>query len=493
MAAVLTVMRELHEMLVHLVEVARRSPDPAADVVRAEIEGLTGADPETLLLADVDALHERVGRLLSEASERVRRPWPAAQDRTRADLAGRRLAGDHRGWSFRGALLIAADLRGADLREVDLLGRPARYRRTRLRPLYRPLPHPAPGQRRHRRPDDHPSGGFVAASTLGVLNGRNTSPEGRAVPRMTVPEHPAPRWHVHPQLGFGVFQIDPADTAEAVTQALEVGYRHIDTAEMYGNEKEVGEALRSSAIARDEVYVTSKLNNGFHRPDDAERAFEKTLGDLGLDRIDLFLIHWPLPTRYDGDFVSTWRTMASFVEDGRAASVGVSNFQPAHLQRVVDETGVVPVINQVEVHPYFTNDDVRAANAKHGIATEAWSPIAKGQVLDDSVIAEIAEAKGRSTAQVTLRWHVERGDIVFPKSVNPGRMKENFELFDFSLTDDEVARIRSRPRRGGSHRPEPRHVRLDPRLTPPAGLSRGPTPPGVGPPSCAPPDRRPES
>ncbi len=261
------------------------------------------------------------------------------------------------------------------------------------------------------------------------------------MPRMTVPSIQLHDGTSIPQLGFGVFQIDPADTAEAVTQALEVGYRHIDTAEMYGNEKEVGEALRSSPIARDEVYVTSKLNNGFHRPDDAERAFEKTLSDLGLDRIDLFLIHWPLPTRYDGDFVSTWRTMASFVEDGRAASVGVSNFQPAHLQRLVDETGVVPVINQVEVHPYFTNDDVRAADAKHGVATEAWSPIAQGQVLDDSVIAEIAEAKGRSTAQVTLRWHVERGDIVFPKSVNPGRMKENFEIFDFSLTDDEVARI----------------------------------------------------
>ena len=244
-----------------------------------------------------------------------------------------------------------------------------------------------------------------------------------------------------PQLGFGVFQIDPADTVEAVTQALEVGYRHIDTAEMYGNEKEVGEALRSSGLPREDVYVTSKLNNGFHRPDDAERAFERTLADLGLDRIDLFLIHWPLPTLYDGDFVSTWRTMATFVEDGRAASVGVSNFQPAHLQRIIDETGVVPVVNQVEVHPYFGNEAVRAADASHGIATEAWSPIAQGKVLDDAVITEVAEAKGKTAAQVTLRWHVERGDIVFPKSVTPSRMKENFEIFDFSLTDDEVSRI----------------------------------------------------
>ncbi|UFN42654.1 aldo/keto reductase [Nocardioides okcheonensis] len=258
---------------------------------------------------------------------------------------------------------------------------------------------------------------------------------------MTVPSIKLNDGTTIPQLGFGVFQIDPADTVEAVTTALEVGYRHIDTAEMYGNEKEVGEALRSSGIAREEVYVTSKLNNGFHRPEDAERAFEKTLSDLGLDKIDLFLVHWPLPTRYDGDFVSTWRTMASFVEDGRAASVGVSNFQPAHLQRIVDETGVVPVINQVEVHPYFTNEEVRAANAEHGIATEAWSPIAQGGVLDDPVISEIAEAKGKSTAQVTLRWHIERGDIVFPKSVTRSRVEDNFDLFDFSLTDDEVARI----------------------------------------------------
>ena len=244
-----------------------------------------------------------------------------------------------------------------------------------------------------------------------------------------------------PQLGFGVFQVPPEETAATVARAFQAGYRHIDTAQMYENEAGVGAAIKDSGLSRDELYVTTKLNNGFHRPDDARREFEASLQKLGLDRVDLFLIHWPLPTLYDGDFVSTWRTMASFVEDGRAASVGVSNFQPAHLQRLVDETGVVPVINQVEVHPYFTNDDVRAANAKHGVATEAWSPIAQGQVLDDSVLTEIAEAKGRSTAQVTLRWHVERGDIVFPKSVNPGRMKENFEIFDFSLTDDEVARI----------------------------------------------------
>jgi len=244
-----------------------------------------------------------------------------------------------------------------------------------------------------------------------------------------------------PQLGFGVFQIDPADTVAAVTTALEIGYRHIDTAEMYGNEREVGEAIRRSGIPREEIFVTSKLNNGFHRPEDAEREFADTLDALGLEQIDLFLIHWPLPTRYDGDFVATWRTMASFADDGRAASVGVSNFQPAHLARIIDETGVIPAVNQVEVHPYFGNEAVRAADAAHGIATEAWSPIAQGKVLGDPVIEEIATAHGKSTAQVTLRWHLERGDIVFPKSVTPDRIRENAEIFDFSLTPDEVAAI----------------------------------------------------
>ncbi len=258
---------------------------------------------------------------------------------------------------------------------------------------------------------------------------------------MTVPSITLNDRTTIPQLGFGVFQIDPADTAQAVSHALEIGYRHIDTAQMYGNEKQVGEAIAASDVPRDEIYVTSKLNNSFHRPDDAKRAFDQTLTDLGLDRIDLFLVHWPLPTRYDGDFVSTWRTMASFVDEGRAASVGVSNFQPDHLQRLADETGVAPAVNQVEVHPYFTNEDVRAANQQHGIATEAWSPIAQGAVLDDEVLTEIAGAKGKSTAQVALRWHIERGDIIFPKSVTPERIRSNFEIFDFQLTPDEVGRI----------------------------------------------------
>lgn len=244
-----------------------------------------------------------------------------------------------------------------------------------------------------------------------------------------------------PQLGFGVFQIPPDQTAEAVGRALEVGYRHIDTAEMYGNEKGVGEAVRASGLDRGDVFITSKLNNGFHEPDAARRAFDATLADLGTDYVDLFLIHWPLPTRYDGDFVSTWKALEEFYRDGRARSIGVSNFQPHHLERLAQETEVVPAVNQVEAHPYFTNDEVRRYDAEHQIATEAWSPIAQGAVLDDPTISAIAERVGKSTAQVTLRWHVERGDIVFPKSVTPERIRANFEIFDFELTGEDVAAI----------------------------------------------------
>ena len=247
--------------------------------------------------------------------------------------------------------------------------------------------------------------------------------------------------HVIPQLGFGVFQIEPNRTVEATAAALDIGYRHIDTAEMYGNEREVGEAVARSEIPRAEVFVTSKLNNGFHRPDDARRAFDRTLEALGFDYLDLFLIHWPLPTLYDGDFVSTWQTMIEFQRDGRARSIGVSNFQPHHLDRLADETDVVPSINQIEIHPYLTQEDLRRYDADHGIATEAWSPIAQGLVLDDPVIGAVAEAAGKTAAQVVLRWHIQRGDIVFPKSVTPARMRENFELFDFELGEEAMAAV----------------------------------------------------
>ena len=244
-----------------------------------------------------------------------------------------------------------------------------------------------------------------------------------------------------PQLGFGVFQIEPAETAEAVGRALEVGYRHIDTAEMYRNEKGVGDGVRASGLDRSEVYITSKLSNGSHEPDAARRAFDGTLEALGSDYVDLFLIHWPLPTLYGGDFVSTWQTLEEFYRDGRARSIGVSNFQVPHLRRLAEEAEVVPAVNQVEVHPYFTNEEVRAYGAEHGILTEAWSPIAQGGVLKDPTIAAIAERVGRTAAQVTLRWHIQRGDIVFPKSTTPSRISENFELFDFELTDDDMTAI----------------------------------------------------
>ena len=241
-----------------------------------------------------------------------------------------------------------------------------------------------------------------------------------------------------PQLGFGVFKVEPQETAAAVHAALDIGYRHIDTAQMYGNEKGVGEGIRDAGLDRGHVYITSKLNNGFHRPADARRAFEETLRELGTDYVDLFLIHWPLPTLYDGDFVSTWKVLEDFKSDGRARSIGVSNFAIHHLQELARETETTPAVNQIEVHPYFTNDEVRAYGIEHNIATEGWSPIARGKVLGDPVVIRIAKAYGVHPAQVVLRWHIERGDIVFPKSIHPQRMKDNFEIFDFDLGDEEI-------------------------------------------------------
>jgi 2,5-diketo-D-gluconate reductase A len=242
-----------------------------------------------------------------------------------------------------------------------------------------------------------------------------------------------------PQLGFGVFQIEPEQTKDATLAALEVGYRHIDTAEMYGNEKQVGEAVRASGVPREDVFVTSKLDNGHHAYDDALKAFDQSLADLGFDYLDLFLVHWPLPGV--GDFVETWKAMEEIHRSGSAKAIGVSNFQKHHLQRLFDETEVVPAVNQIEVHPYLTQDSLRAFGLSHDIPTEAWSPIAQGKVLDDPTLVEIAEAHGKTSAQVTLRWHLQRGDIVFPKSVTRSRVEENFDVFGFALSDDEVQRI----------------------------------------------------
>jgi 2,5-diketo-D-gluconate reductase A len=258
---------------------------------------------------------------------------------------------------------------------------------------------------------------------------------------MSIPNIELNDGHSIPQLGFGVFQIDPSETERAVSEALEVGYRHIDTAEMYGNERGVGEAIRASGLDRGDVYVTSKLNNGFHRPDDARRAFGRTLAELGFDYVDLFLIHWPLPTLYDGDYVSTWRTLEEFKQDGRARSIGLSNFQVDQMERLAAETDTVPAVNQIELHPYLLNAEVRAYDEAHGIATEAWSPLAKGDLLDDPVVTEVSERVGRTPAQVVLRWHIQRGNIVFPKSVTPERIRENLEIFDFELEPADIEQI----------------------------------------------------
>jgi 2,5-diketo-D-gluconate reductase A len=242
-----------------------------------------------------------------------------------------------------------------------------------------------------------------------------------------------------PQLGFGVFQIKPEDTVKATTSALEVGYRHIDTAQMYGNEREVGLAVRESGIPRDEVFVTSKLNNNRLERDDILRSFDASLADMGFDYLDLFLIHWPLPAV--ADYVARWKVMEEIYASGRAKAIGVSNFHPTHLRKLFAASDVRPAVNQIEISPFLTQDELRAFDAEHQIVTEAWSPIARGKVADDPVIGRIADRLGRSPAQVTLRWHVQRGDVVFPKSVSRERMEQNFALFDFELTADDMAGI----------------------------------------------------
>jgi 2,5-diketo-D-gluconate reductase A len=242
-----------------------------------------------------------------------------------------------------------------------------------------------------------------------------------------------------PQLGFGVFQIKPEDTVKATTSALEVGYRHIDTAQMYGNEREVGQAVRDSGIPREEVFVTSKLNNNRLEHDDILRAFDQTMSALGFDYLDLFLIHWPLPAV--ADHVARWKAMEQIYAGGRVRAIGVSNFHPNHLRNLFAATEIRPAVNQIEVSPFLVQDELRAFNADHQIVTEAWSPIARGKVADDPVIGRIAERLGRSPAQVTLRWHVQRGDVVFPKSVTRSRIEENFAIFDFELDEADMTAI----------------------------------------------------
>jgi 2,5-diketo-D-gluconate reductase A len=242
-----------------------------------------------------------------------------------------------------------------------------------------------------------------------------------------------------PQLGFGVYQIKPEDTVKATTSALEIGYRHIDTAQMYGNEREVGLAVRESGIPRDEVFVTSKLNNNRLERDDILRSFDASLADLGFDQLDLFLIHWPLPAV--ADYVARWKVMEEIYTSGRVRAIGVSNFQPHHLRNLFGASDVRPAVNQVEAHPFLSQDELRAFDADHEIVTEAWAPIARGKVNEDPVIAEIAGQVGKTPAQVTLRWHIQRGDVVFPKSVTRSRVEENFAIFDFELDQSAMVAI----------------------------------------------------
>ncbi|WP_433800799.1 aldo/keto reductase [Actinomycetospora sp. CA-084318] len=243
-----------------------------------------------------------------------------------------------------------------------------------------------------------------------------------------------------PQLGFGVFQIEQSQTAETVGKALEIGYRHIDTAQMYGNEAEVGEAIRSSGIGRDELFVTTKCNNSNHGRLDSQKALDESLRKLGLDYVDLYLIHWPLPGK--DLYVDTWRGFEEAAKDGKTRSIGVSNFQDHHLERLFAETETVPAVNQIELHPHMQQLAMRSFDERHGIATEAWSPIGQGKgVIDEETIEGIAKKHDKTGAQVTLRWHVQLGNIVFPKSVTPSRIQENFDIFDFELSDEEMSAI----------------------------------------------------
>ncbi|MFD1860816.1 aldo/keto reductase [Aeromicrobium camelliae] len=243
-----------------------------------------------------------------------------------------------------------------------------------------------------------------------------------------------------PQFGFGTWQIPPEDAQARVAEALEVGYRHIDTAQMYGNEEGVGAAIAAAGLAPEDVFVTSKLNNNNHAPERVGASLDESLQRLGLERLDLFLIHWPLPT-IDIDYVDTWKAMEEVYRSGKTRAIGVSNFNAHHLRRLLDETEVVPAVNQIEVHPFFAQDDLRAVNAEHGIATEAWSPLAQGQILSNPAVTQIAEAIGRAPSQVALRWHLQRGDIVFPKASSIERVRQNFDVFDFELSDADMGSI----------------------------------------------------
>ncbi|UPG84130.1 aldo/keto reductase [Luteibacter aegosomatis] len=246
--------------------------------------------------------------------------------------------------------------------------------------------------------------------------------------------------HAAPQLGFGVFQIPSDETTRAVKAALDAGYRSIDTAAIYKNEEGVGEALRTSGVAREDIFLTTKLWNSEQGYDATLRAFDESLKKLGTDYLDLYLIHWPTPKK--DRYVDTWKAFIELRKQGRVRSIGVSNFQPAHLDRIVKETGVAPVVNQVELHPDFAQNDVVAANRKHGVITEAWSPLGQGgDLLKDDTLVTLAKKHGKTPAQVVLRWHVQLGHMVIPKSATPERIRSNIQVFDFELSGEDMAAI----------------------------------------------------
>jgi 2,5-diketo-D-gluconate reductase A len=242
-----------------------------------------------------------------------------------------------------------------------------------------------------------------------------------------------------PQLGFGVFQVPPEDTAEVATRALQTGYRHIDTAAAYGNEAAVGQAVRAAGLDRGEVFITTKCFNDDHGYEQAKRALRASLDRLEMSFVDLYLIHWPVPAH--DRYVETWRAFIELRDEGLTRSIGVSNFQPPHLERLIEETAVSPTVNQVELHPRFQQVGLRGLHAELGIVTEAWSPLAQGAVLDDPIIGKIADAHHKTPGQVVIRWHLQLGNVVIPKSVTPERIAENFDVFDFELSDDEMDAI----------------------------------------------------
>jgi 2,5-diketo-D-gluconate reductase A len=255
-----------------------------------------------------------------------------------------------------------------------------------------------------------------------------------------------------PQLGFGVFQVPPEDTADAVEHALRTGYRAVDTAAAYRNEAGVADGIARSGLDRGEVFVTTKLWNADHGREAAPRAFERSLQQLRSEYVDLYLIHWPVPSK--DQYVETWQALTELKADGRARSIGVSNFEVEHLERIIDATGVVPVVNQIELHPRLQQAELRSFHEQHGIQTEAWSPLGQGAILDQPEINEIAASLDRTPAQVVLRWHIQLGNIVIPKSVTPARIEENFRIFDFELDDDAMRAIADLDA-GGRIGPEP--------------------------------------